>query len=107
MIARYWRGIARPDRADTYIRHLRTDTFPRLSTIDGFVRASILKRTSEQGTEFVILTIWQSMEAIERFAGSETEIAVVPSVVQDMMVAYDPVVTHYEVVEQYSPARAD
>jgi heme-degrading monooxygenase HmoA len=100
MISRHWKGIARPGEADKYIEHLRTDTFPKLSGIDGFISASILKRAVGQGTEFLIITVWESIEAIKRFAGSTADIAVVPDVVQAMMIEYERTVSHYEVVEQ-------
>jgi heme-degrading monooxygenase HmoA len=99
MISRHWKGIAKPGEADNYIEHLRSDTFPKLSKINGFISASILRRTVEQGTEFLIITVWESVEAIERFAGARADVAVVPEVVQAMMVEYDRNVIHYEVVE--------
>lgn len=102
MISRHWKGIAKPGEAENYIAHLRTDTFPKLSEIRGFIEASILKRAVAQGTEFLIVTVWESIEAIERFAGAQADIAVVPEVVQAMMVEYDKNVRHYEIAETYS-----
>jgi heme-degrading monooxygenase HmoA len=99
MISRHWKGIAKPGEAESYIKHLRCDTFPKIAKIDGFISASILKRPVSQGTEFLIITIWESIESIERFAGARAEVAVVPEVVQAMMVEYDRTVSHYEVVE--------
>jgi hypothetical protein len=49
IISRNWRGIARPEEADNYIAHLQQDTFPKLSTIDGFLSASILQRSTAEG----------------------------------------------------------
>lgn len=99
MISRHWKGIAKPGEADNYIEHLRINTFPKLSEISGFISASILKRTVRQGTEFLIITVWESIESIERFAGATADVAVVPEVVQAMMIEYDRIVRHYEVVE--------
>ena len=98
MISRHWTGICRRDRADAYIHHLRSETFPVLTTIAGFVRASILKRDVEGGIEFQIITVWESLEAIKSFAGEDTEVAVVPLVAQAMMVEFDARALHYEVV---------
>jgi heme-degrading monooxygenase HmoA len=100
MISRHWKGIAKTGEADNYIEHLRTDTFPKLSEINGFISASILKRPVEQGTEFLIVTVWESIESIERFAGATADVAVVPEVVQAMMIEYDRTVSHYELVEE-------
>jgi heme-degrading monooxygenase HmoA len=102
-VSRHWRGIAKPEEADHYIHHLRNDTFPRLAGIDGFIKASILRRPLGKGTEFLIVTTWQSIEAVCRFAGESASTAVVPPSVQAMMVEFDREVAHYEVVEEYSP----
>ncbi len=98
MISRHWTGICRRDRTEAYIHHLQSETFPILTTIAGFVRAFILKRNVDRGTEFQIVTVWESLEAIKSFAGEDTEAAVVPLVAQAMMVEFDSRARHYEVV---------
>src|SRR2546426_11581119 len=85
MISRHWKGIAKPDQAEAYIRHLKSDTFPKLSGIPGFIRASILRRNVDTGTEFHVVTLWSSLDAIKAFAGERPDIAVVPTTVQTMM----------------------
>lgn len=99
MISRQWRGLAKPPHADSYVKHLREETFRKLRKISGFIDASILRRSVDQGIEFLVVTRWKSMEAIEQFAGRDPDIAVVPEKVQGMMVDYDRSVRHYEVVE--------
>src|SRR5687768_2054258 len=99
MISRQWRGVARTSDADRYVAHLRAQTFPLLAKIAGFISASILRRTVPDGIEYRIVTTWDSIEAIKRFAGDKPEVAVVPEHVQAMMVTYDRTVEHYEVVE--------
>lgn len=98
MISRHWRGLAKAECAEDYVAHLRGDTLPQLSGIPGFVDARILKRAVEEGVEFLIVTQWDSLQAIQRFAGEHAERAVVPEVVQDMMIEYDQTVRHYEVL---------
>ena len=100
MISRQWRGLARPERAQDYVRHLRTETFPQLRRIAGFVDASILTRELAAGVEFLVVTRWESLGAIRDFAGLDAETAVVPEEVQRMMLEYDRRVRHYQVVEQ-------
>ena len=99
MISRQWCGVAKSSEADRYVSHLRTETFPQLSRIDGFMGASILRRPVAEGVEFRIVTTWASMEAISRFAGERVETAVVPEKAQAMMVSFDHSVDHYEVVD--------
>lgn len=103
MISRHWKGIAKPGRAEAYIDHLKSDTFPKLASIPGFLSASILSRAVDAGTEFQIVTVWESLDAIRSFAGPKADVAVVPAVVQALMSSYDSHVVHYEVNESYVP----
>jgi Antibiotic biosynthesis monooxygenase. len=100
MISRQWVGVASRSEADRYVSHLRTETFPQLRRIAGFLSASILRRDVAAGVEFRIVTAWDSMQAIRRFAGDDPERAVVPEQVKAMMVTYDRTVAHYEVVDE-------
>jgi heme-degrading monooxygenase HmoA len=99
MISRHWKGVAKPGQAEAYVRHLTSETFPSLARIPGFIRASILKRNLETGTEFQIVTVWESLDAIKAFAGREPDVAVVPTIVRAMMSSYDQRVVHYEIIE--------
>lgn len=98
MISRVWRGLAKSTDADAYVRHLRSETFPKLSRISGFVQASVLRRDVREGVEFLVVTNWESVGAIERFAGQDPEVAVVPDEVRQMMIEYDLRARHYEVL---------
>ena len=69
MISRHWKGIARREFADGYVDHLRCETFPQLAVLPGFIRASILRREVPDGIEFQVVTLWDSLSAIEVFAG--------------------------------------
>jgi heme-degrading monooxygenase HmoA len=98
MIARHWTGVAKRERAADYIDHLQTQTFPSVRKLAGFVDASILRRDVEDGVEFLIVTTWQSLDAIRAFAGDRVETAVVPERAQQMMIRYDQTVRHFEIV---------
>jgi heme-degrading monooxygenase HmoA len=101
MISRHWKGIAKRELAGRYVEHLEGDTFPRLASLPGFIRATVLRRNVVEGTEFQVVTVWESMAAIEAFAGRDPGSAVVPAVVQAMMVSYDDRVAHYEVADVF------
>jgi hypothetical protein len=58
-----------------------------------------LQREVNDGIEFLVVTRWISLRAVEQFAGPDLTCAVVPEKVQSMMVDYDQIVRHYEVVE--------
>jgi hypothetical protein len=97
MISRNWTGLCRKERANDYIQHLQEDTFPIIKKIEGFIKASILKREVAEGVEFLIVTEWESLNSIKQFAGNNYETAVVPDIVKGMMIRYDENVRHYEI----------
>lgn len=98
MISRHWTGIVKPGMSAAYIQHLQRETLPQLSRIVGFISASILERAVPHGTEFRVVTSWESMTAIAAFAGEDAEAAVVPPAAQAMMSSFESRATHYQVV---------
>jgi heme-degrading monooxygenase HmoA len=98
MIARMWRGFALPEKADEYEKHLAMSVLPELRQIDGFREVYLLRQGSTETVEFIVLTLWDSMEAIHKFAGENAEVAVVAAAAQLLFREYDPTVTHFEVV---------
>ena len=99
MIERHWRGTTSHENSDSYIRHLVDQTFPQLAAINGFKKASILKRTTVRGIEFLVITEWESVDAIKNFAGENMDPAVVPELVREIMIEFDEKVEHYEVIK--------
>jgi len=97
MIERHWKGIAKKERAEEYIMHLKEETFMQLAAIEGFASAKILNRSVAEGIEFLIITQWQNMDVIKQFAGTNIEVAVVPERVREMMIMYDKTVQHYNI----------
>ena len=97
MISRHWGGVIKIEHTENYMQHLREVLFPKLSSITGFRNASILRRDTDGAVEFLIITNWESMEAIRKFAGESPHLAVVPEEVQRMTLHYDREVRHYEV----------
>ena len=99
MISRQWRGLAKAACSDAYVEHLKTETFPQLRELSGFVDATIYRREVDKGVEFLIETRWESLASIRKFSGDNVEAAVVPANVRDMMLDCETLVRHYTVVE--------
>jgi heme-degrading monooxygenase HmoA len=97
VIARTWRGSARPEQADAYVAHLRERTFPQLTTIPGHRGAYVLRRDGGSQVEFTVITLWESIDAIRRFAGDDPELAVVPPAAQALLSSYDDRAVHWDV----------
>jgi heme-degrading monooxygenase HmoA len=100
MIARMWSGRARPEHADAYVIHLQQKTLPHLALIPGYRGAYILRRAQTGGVglvEFTVITLWESLDAIGRFAGADPEVAVVPLEAQALLASYDDRAVHWDV----------
>ena len=76
MIARIWRGAVNSDDADAYSRYMQATGVVGYRRIAGNRGVWMLRRELAAKTEFVMFTLWDSMEAIESFAGSDPESAV-------------------------------
>ena len=97
MIARHWRGRSRADTASAYLDHLRIETLPRLRALDGHRGAYVLRREVGDEIEFVVLTLWESLESVRAFAGDDYETAVVPPQARRVLTTFDKRALHYDV----------
>jgi heme-degrading monooxygenase HmoA len=98
MISRIWRGFAFPEKAEEYIKHLQMSVLPELRRINGFREIYLMRRDSPESVEFIVITLWESMEAIHKFAGEDAEVAVVAPVAQPLFREYDSTVKHFGIV---------
>lgn len=97
-IARIWRGVAATSsNADAYERHVTKTVFPSLAGIPGHRGAQVLRRVVGSGIEFLVITRWESMEAVRRFAGDKADVAVVEPAARAVLSEYDDFVFHYEI----------
>jgi heme-degrading monooxygenase HmoA/uncharacterized protein YciI len=98
-MVRMWRGRAHPERASEYVAHVTGNVFPRIREIRGYRGAQLLRRVIEDGEiEFVVLTFWESMDAVREFAGPDPDHAVVEPQAQAILREYDAFVDHFEMV---------
>lgn len=98
MIARLWRGRATPELAHLYVRHVTERVFPSLGSIPGHRGAWLLRRETDGRVEFLVLTLWDSMEAVARFAGDDPNLAVVEPPARAVLAEFDEMVAHYELL---------
>jgi heme-degrading monooxygenase HmoA len=99
MLARTWRGATRADDAERYLDYLRTTGLADYARVPGHRRTLTLRRADGDRAEFLIVTLWDSMDAVRRFAGDEPGRAVFYPEDDRFLVARDDHVTHYEVVD--------
>lgn len=74
------------------------ESFPGVTCNRGHRGGYLVSHTVDGGVELVVLTFWDSMHAIERFAGANPEKAVVDPEARTMLTECDEFVTHFEVL---------
>ena len=99
MVARTWRGATRADDAADYLDYLRKTGLAEYARVPGHRRTLTLRRIDQGRAEFLIVTLWDSMDAVRKFAGDDPERAVFYPEDDRYLVARDDHVTHYEVVD--------
>ena len=97
MIARLWRGQATNAQADAYFRHVTGTVFPSLKDLAGHRGAWLLRRQAEGQTEFLALTLWESLDSIRAFAGDDIATAIVEPEARAVLADFDKFARHYEV----------
>ncbi len=103
MIARLWTAKSRSTETNRYLSHLTEIIVPKLTAIEGFLGIDVLRRHRAGVDELVVITLWETMEAIRGFAGADEELAVVSPEAQALLQSYDTRATHYEVVHARKP----
>ena len=98
MIVRAWTAEASAENVEAYIRHFHAAVLPELADIPGHAGAYLLRRNAGTQVELVVLTLWESMDAIERFAGTSSDKAVIAPVARAMLQRFDSTVRHFDVV---------
>jgi heme-degrading monooxygenase HmoA len=99
VIARTWRGAVRREDADAYAAYVRETGLSEYRATAGNRGAWILRRDLGELTEFVTLSFWDSLEAVEGFAGPDPERAVFYPEDDRFLVERDLHVTHYELLD--------
>jgi heme-degrading monooxygenase HmoA len=100
MIARTWAGATRAADADAYLDYLHATGLAEYRATPGNRGVLALRRIAGDRAEFLLVTLWDSEEAIRRFAGEDMDRAVFYSEDERYLIARDERVRHYEVVFQ-------
>lgn len=98
MIARFWTAKTSQAQAPGYTDHLKNHVLATLREVGGYVGARLLERETDGGVEIVVITFWQSLGSVRKFAGDDIERAVVSDEIVPLLLSYDQRVRHYDVV---------
>ncbi len=98
MIARVWHGAVAAGRADAYAAYLEKTGIPGYRATTGNCGVYVLRRTEGGVAHFLLVSLWESREAIRRFAGEDLERARYYPEDADFLLELEPTVTHYDVL---------
>lgn len=70
---------------------------PGLKAVEGYRGGYILRNDSSHEAEFVVINLFDSIEAVKKFAGPDYTIAVFEPEARKLLSRIEPIATHYEV----------
>jgi heme-degrading monooxygenase HmoA len=100
MIVRTWRGATRAEDADAYLQYLHETGLTQYRATPGNLGVLALRRIHEGRAEFLLLTFWESEDAIRRFAGDDIGRAVFYPQDDRFLLEKEDRVSHFDVVFQ-------
>ena len=100
MIERVWSARTTRAGAAKYAEYFQRIVLPELAAVAGYRGARLLQRQMPDAAaiEIVVVTGWESLDAIRGFAGDDIARAVVHDEAAALFTDYDRTVRHYEVV---------
>lgn len=103
MIARLWRGETASTHFDEYLRFLERTGIPDYRATPGNLGVQVLRRIDGDRAVFLLISYWESFDAIKRFAGDDVEQAVFYPEDDDYLLERGPRVEHFEVATVFQP----
>jgi hypothetical protein len=105
MIARHWKGWTKRENADAYEELLRDKVLPGLRKDSDYRGGYVFRSDGQEETEFVVVNLFDSIEAVRRFAGDNYTVATFEPEAKLLLSRIEPSAMHYEV--RVSPSTSD
>src|SRR5262245_33959254 len=90
-------AYAKPENVRAYRDHLRSSVLPALRKLPGFLGLDLCQAPRGDRVELLVISRWESMDAIKAFAGANPDRAVVEPGAKAVLAEYDDFASHYEV----------
>jgi heme-degrading monooxygenase HmoA len=100
MIARVWQGVVPIEKADGYAEYLADSDRGVLAyqAIRGNRGVSLFRRVEGDRVHFLLISLWESEDAIREYAGPDIERARYFPYDLECLLEPEPNVAHYEVL---------
>ena len=76
MIARTWKGAVHREDGDEYAKYKRKTGMPGYTRTPGNLATLMLRHDVGDRCEFLMFTLWDSIESVKAFAGEDPEKAI-------------------------------
>jgi heme-degrading monooxygenase HmoA len=86
------------DRAEEYLEYLNSTGVPDYRHTRGNRGVYVLGRTEGDTAHFLLISLWESRDAIHQFAGEDIEEARYYPADKEFLLEFEPHVTHYDVL---------
>ncbi|OLE67129.1 MAG: hypothetical protein AUG09_04000 [Acidobacteria bacterium 13_1_20CM_2_68_7] len=97
MIARLWRGVTAQEKSQPFLEQLERTGVKDCAATPGNRGVLVLRRPAERGAEYLFISLWDSIDAIARFAGPDIDKAVYYPEDRQYLLDLETGVAHYEV----------
>jgi len=97
MIARHWRGWTKTEKANGYEEFLKQKVLPSLRAIAGYRGGYILRNDGAAESEFVVINLFDSLDAVKQFAGPDYSVPVFDPEAKAFLSRIENFAIHYEV----------
>jgi heme-degrading monooxygenase HmoA len=100
MITRIWHGRTTTAKSDEYLNLMRTVAIPDYRSIPGNKGAYALRRIEGDTAHFLMVTFWESEDAVRAFAGDDISVAKYYDFDKNFLLEMEPTSSHYETYDR-------
>lgn len=73
MIVRMWHGRVKSSKSDEYAEFMKQRAAPDYGSVQGLQKLYFLRKNDGDVEHFLLVTVWDSMESVKKFAGEHPE----------------------------------
>jgi heme-degrading monooxygenase HmoA len=100
MITRMWHGRTTAAKADEYLQLMRSIAIPDYRSTPGNQGAYALRRIEGDVAHFLMVTFWESEDAIRGFAGDDFSVAKYYDFDKNFLLEMEPTSAHYDTFDR-------
>jgi hypothetical protein len=100
VIARTWHGRVPLAKSDEYLRLMREVAIPDYRKTPGNRGAYAMRRIEGDVAHFTMLTFWDELASIAKFAGPQPEVAKYYDFDKDFLLEFAPIAEHFEIYDK-------